>query len=717
MNETRSEAAAAAIEVELDPLLTALVELASMMERPTSVHALKDGLPLRGGRLTADLMPEAAKRAGLDARWLKRDLEDLDARVLPCLLLLEGGGACLLTGRDSDHRLDVWRPEMQSHVDPTTIEDLERHYQGLCLVVRPDTPRAARTEVAADRRGHWFWREVAFQWPTMLEVLLAALVINCLALASPLFIMNVYDRVVPNQAIETLWALALGVVIAFVFDFLLKSLRAYILDATGRVADIRLSARIFEQILSMRLANRPRNAGAFASNLRDFEALRELLSAATVTAFVDFPFVLLFVAIIWYIGGEVALIPALAVPFVIGVGLAIQWPLKRAIAEASEDAANRHGVLVETLNGLETVKSVGAAGYLQAGFEHYTAATASSHGRVRFLSNLTLNLSGLAANLVTVGVVVFGVYAIGAGTLSVGGLVACTILAGRAMAPLSQIAGLLSKLHQGKTAFRNLDGIMALETDRPAGRRFLHRETIRGRIEFRDVAYTYPGERMPVLNGISLRIEAGERVAIVGRTGSGKSTLARLLTRLYDPDRGMILLDGTEIAQIEPADVRRAVGIVPQDSMLFRGSIRDNIKIAAPDRSDHAVLRAAELAGVQEFAGTDPVGYDLDVGERGQRLAGGQRQAVALARAIVGDPSILILDEPTSAMDNGAEQRLKAKLDDYLEGRTLLLITHRASLLSLVNRLIVLEAGKIVADGPRDQVLEALANRSMKAVQ
>jgi ATP-binding cassette subfamily C protein LapB len=366
-------------------------------------------------------------------------------------------------------------------------------------------------------------------------------------------------------------------------------------------------------------------------------------------------------------------------------------------------------VLVEAINGIETVKSLGAEGRLQRGWERAVAAAAATANRSRLLSSITVNLAGLATNLVTVGVIIIGVYEIADGRMTVGGLIACSILAGRAMAPLGQVAQILARLHQGRTAYQTLDGLMRLPVERPEHVRFVHRPRLRGAIEFRNVTFTYPRQKLPALSGVTFRIDAGERVALIGRIGSGKTTVEKLVLGLYEPDSGAVLVDGTDLRQIDPADLRRNIGCVLQDVVLFAGTLRDNITMGKPHADDAAVLRAAERAGVEDFAGRHPQGYDRDVGERGQTLSGGQRQAVAIARALLGDPPILVLDEPTSAMDNAGESALKARLAAELDDRTLLLVTHRASLLSLVDRLIVLDGGRIVADGPKDQVLKALA--------
>ncbi|HET6467368.1 MAG TPA: type I secretion system permease/ATPase [Geminicoccaceae bacterium] len=704
-----------------DPLLDSLVCLARLLERPASPQALTAGLPLPAdGRLTPELFIRAAGRAGLSARLLRRSLPAIDRRALPAVLLLEGRGACVLVRRHEPvgggaGEVEIVLPESGQGAVRLPLGEIEARYTGYALFARPELRLAPGDDSeTAERSGHWFWGTILRQWPVYGEVAVAAVLINLFALASPLFVMNVYDRVVPNHAIETLWVLAIGATTVFVFDFVIRTLRGYFVDTAGRMADLRLASRIFEQVLGIRMAVRPGSAGAFANNLREFETLRDFFTSATLTALVDLPFVLLFLAVVWAIGGPVALIPAVAIPLVIGLGLLLQIPLNRVVRRTFKEAAQKHGVLVETISGLETIKSVGAEGRMQRAWERFVAATAASANRSRLLSSITVNLAATATNLVTVGVVIVGVYRIGDGLMTVGALIACSIIAGRAMAPLGQVAQVLSRFHQARTAYDALDRLMRLPVERPPSIRFVHRPHLEGAIEFRQVTFAYPNQKAPALAGVSFKIAPGERVGLIGRIGSGKTTIEKLILGLYAPDTGSILIDGTDIRQIDPADLRRNIGCVPQDVVLFSGTLRDNITLGAPHADDAAMLRAADLAGVGEFASRHPLGYDMNVGEHGGALSGGQRQAVAVARALLADPPILVLDEPTSAMDNGAENRLRTRLGEEPYGRTIVLVTHRASLLALVDRLIVMEAGRVVADGAKDQVLKALASGQIK---
>jgi ATP-binding cassette subfamily C protein LapB len=699
-----------------DPLLTCLVALTQLLERPASAEVLKAGLPLEHGRLSPDLAIRAAERAGLSARLVRRALAQISDFTLPCILLLEGRGACLLVEWLSGQKVRVVIPETGLGALELPLAELAERYTGYALFARPQLRFDRRAEqVESTHVGSWFWGTLVQAWPIYAEVMLAALLINSFALASPLFIMNVYDRVVPNNALETLWVLAAGVVTVFLFDFVLRNLRGYFVDSAGKIADVKLASRIFEQVLGIRMAARPPSAGAFANHLREFESLRDFFTSASLVTLVDLPFVLFFILIVWWLGGPIAAVPAVAVPLVLGLGLCLQLPLNRLVRQTFKEAAQKHGVLVESISGLETIKSIGAEGRMQRSWEQFVSATTHSATRARFLSALGVNFSVLAQNLVTVGVVTLGVYRIGEGLMTVGALVACTIITSRGMAPLAQVAGILTRYHQARAAYDALNQVMALPVERPRAVRFLHRPELRGEIEFKNVSFSYPGQKFPALDGVSFVIKPGERVGLIGRVGSGKTTVEKLVLGLYEPDQGAVLIDGTDLRQIDPADLRRNIGCVLQDVFLFHGSVRDNIALGAPFADDQAVLRAARLAGVEDFVARHPQGFDLNVGERGESLSGGQRQAVAIARALLLDPPVLVLDEPTSVMDNEAESRFKVRLGEVLAGKSLLLVTHRASVLSLVERLIVLDAGRVAADGPRDDVLKALAAGRIRA--
>ncbi|MDE2229423.1 MAG: type I secretion system permease/ATPase [Alphaproteobacteria bacterium] len=698
-----------------DPLLLSLSILAGLFERPISAEALRAGLPVLDQRLSPEMIVRAAQRAGITAAWRRRALGEIAPANLPCVLMLHGGGGCVLAGLDGGDATIIL-PGTAGEPIRLPLHEIEDLYAGYALFARADYRFDARTDdVAPGTAESWFWGTLKRFWKVYAHAAIASIVINLLTIASPLFVMNVYDRVVPNNAVATLWVLASGVLVVFGFDFVLRTARSYFVDSAGKNADIVLASRIFAHVLGMRYDARPASVGALAANLREFETLRELVTSSTVMAIADLPFAALFIVIIALVAGPlVALVPLLAVPVLLGVGFLLQLSLRGVISHTMREGFQKHAILVESLEGLDTIKIAGAEGRAQRLWERFVGATARTAMKARFLSTIGVNAAVLVQNMVYVLVVVVGVFEIARGDLTVGALVAASLLASRAMSPLSQIAALLVKIHQSTVSLGALNKVMSLPLERPAGKSFLHRPRLEGAIEFRGVNFAYPGHDQTALHGVSFRIQPGEKVGIIGRIGSGKSTLARLLAGLYQPSTGAILLDGTDLRQIDPADLRRNLGYVPQDAFLFFGSVKDNIALAAPHANHRAVLEAATIAGVDDFVKRHPEGFDMQVGEHGRYLSGGQREAVTIARALLFDPPILLMDEPTGAMDNTAENKLRARLLPVLSHKTLLLVTHRTSMLPLVDRLIVMDSGQIVADGPKDKVLQKLSEGGLR---
>ena len=702
---------AAAFHAMDDPLLHCLAALTRHWQRAQSLNALRAGLPLEGNRLTPDLFIRAAERADLSARVVRKPLHAISPLTLPAVLLLKDRQACLLMAWEENSRdARVIFPETGGGEAVVDRERLQDRYIGQAIFTQPRFRFDARSqEIANVPEKNWFWGTLRRFAPLYAESMLASVMINLFTLTSSLFAMNVYDRVVPNNAIETLWVLAIGASIVYGFDFLIRTLRGYFLDIAGKKADIIMASMLFHQINNVRMAAQPVSSGALARNLLEYESLRDFFTSATLSTLIDLPFVLLFLWVIHFLAGPAVLAPAIAVPLVLLVGMVLQWPLARLMLKTAKESSQKHAILVETLSGMETVKTVGAEGTIQSKWEQVVGLIARTGLQSRLLSALALNFSVFAQQMAYVGVVIYGVYLIKAGELTMGALIACSILTGRALAPLAQVAGLLVRLQQSLVSLRTLNGLMALPVERPATTRFPHRPILRGEIHFDNVSFVYPGQPTPVLNQLSLQIKQGERVAIIGRIGSGKSTFLKLILNLYQPDQGAVLVDGVDVQQIDPVDLRRNIGCVNQESLLFFGTIRSNILMGDPFAEDDAMMRAARQAGVHEFVDRHPHGFERMVGEQGKGLSGGQRQAVAIARALLPNPPILLLDEPTSAMDSGSEERFKARMRTIVTGRTLVLVTHKASLLSMVERLIVMEEGTVVLDGPRDEVLQQLA--------
>lgn len=693
-----------------DPLLDCLVELTRIHGRPSTRAALTAGLPLEAGQLTPGLFARAAARAGLAAKLGRRSLDRIDAALLPAVLLLQGEEACVLLGWDEGgQRAQLLFPETGQGSVSLSRDELAERYAGIAIFARPHFRFDQRTPAVGQvHLRHWFWGALAEQWPVYRDVLGAAFLINMLALAMPLFTMNVYDRVVPNRALETLWVLALGILIVIGVDFLLRSLRGYFIDLASARIDMKLSALIMERVLGMRMEARPAAVGSFSANLRSFESVRDFITSASVTAFIDLPFALLFVIVIGLIAWPL-IFPVLAAMLAVAVyAYVLQYKMHELSETTYRAGALRNATLIESLSALETIKTQAAENVMQSKWEKSVAFVARVNNRMRFLSAAATNGAAEIQQLVNVTVVIVGVYLIGEGMLSMGGLIACTMLSSRAVAPLGQMVGLLLQFQNARISLTSLEQIMGHPVERPADANFVHRPDLRGSIEFRDVHFSYPNTQVAALRGVTARIEQGEKVVIIGRVGSGKTTLQKLLLGLYQAEQGTVSVDGVDVRQLDPADLRRNIGYVPQDVTLFYGTLRDNIAIGAPYADDAAILAAAEAGGLSEFVNRHPDGFDMLIGERGESLSGGQRQGVAIARAFLMDPPILLLDEPTSAMDFSSEQQFKDRLRKIAAHKTVLIVTHRNSLLELATRIIVVDDGKVVADGPRDQVIQAL---------
>ena len=693
-----------------DPLTDCLIQLCRLYNLPATRTALRAGLPLVDNRLTVELFPRAAERAGLAARLVKRPLGRMTGLELPAVLLLVDGRACVLAAIDRERgEATVLLAETGLGESRLALAELERLYSGHALFARPRFRQDGHLEhgVASEQRN-WFWGTLFRSWRIYRDVLLASLMINLFGLTGPFFTMIVYDRVIPNLAFETLWVLALGIGTVYGFSLVLRGLRGYFVDEAGKKANLRISAALLEKVLGLRLEVRPKSIGGFSKNLQQFEAVRDFITSFSITALIDLPFMLLGLAAIWYLGGSIVYIHLTAILIMGLFALAVQAPLKKAVERSFAASAQKNAILVEGLSGIETIKMLRAESQIQRAWEEAVSYIATWSSRSRLFSTSVTHFSDFIMNLTVVGVLIAGVYRISEGKLSQGGIIALMILSRQAIAPMSQVVSLATRFHRAKAALGTLDAIMELPVERPADKSFLHRSECRGRLGFAQVDFQYPGQSGLALRQITLTIEPGEKVAIIGPIGSGKTTLGKLLLGLYEPTGGMVCLDDTDIRQIDPAELRRFIGYVPQDITLFRGTIRENIILGSPEVEDERILRAAELAGVSQFAGKHPKGFDMEIGEQGRGLSGGQRQSVAMARALLHDPPILILDEPSSSMDNRTETRMKTNLKNLLAGKTLVLITHRGSLLDLVERIIIIDNGAVVADGPRDQVLSAM---------
>lgn len=736
--ETRPEVSDNAWPLEADrmairiPMIECLRILAGYYGRRTSINSLIAGLPIPRTGITPSLFERAAHRADLNAKLAERSLEALAiAPNLPCVLVLEQEQACILweiryppkhppKKEPGQSVIDI-HPETQFVVQfPETpdekkllkLSDLKLLHTGYAFYIRPVArvdERAGPTVI--NTAQDWFWGSLKANWSIYREVIVATVMINIFALASTLYIMNVYDRVIPNSAYETLWMLSIGAFVVYVLDFILKNMRSYFLDIAGRKADVKISAKLFEQMLGMTLAARPSSAGVLASNMREFETIRDFFTSATMTALVDVPFALFFIIIMGVIAGPLAIIPLVAIPIVIIGGWLLQKPMQKIIKESLHENALKNALLFETITGLETIKTQAAEGHVQRRWEELSEKSSRTSVKSKRVASFAMNFSLFIQQITTIGIVIAGVYMISNAMITQGALVASVILVGRALGPLSQVTGLLTRFNQSWQSLRQLEDLMRKPVERPADKHFISIPRVDGRVEFRDVVFKYPGQSYPAVNHLSFIIEPGDHVGIIGAVGSGKTTIERLILSKYNPDTGAVLLDGTDVRQIDPGDLRRNVGVVQQSPQLFYGSVRENITMGHETAPDRAVLRAAELSGVMEFLRDSEKGLDTQVGERGEALSGGQRQAVAIARALLYDPPVMILDEPTAAMDPASENRLRKRLLTVTKNKTTLLITHKGTMLDLVDKLILVDRGRLIAFGPRDEVIRKLQAR------
>ncbi|WP_156293412.1 type I secretion system permease/ATPase [Serratia oryzae] len=702
----------------VDTLLECTLWMCEYQGSPRSVESLCAGLP-KGNQLTPSQAISALSNANLTASMVRRRAHEFSSHLMPIILLRKDRGAAILLASRRDEegklRFQIILPEIGLD-SPVEIDqqELSSWYSEHAILVKPSAQIDVRAgEETPHSAGHWLFSTLWRYRSYYRSAALAAVIVNILALASIFFTMNVYDRVVPNQAYVTLWSLAIGVAIAMCFEAITRYTRATLLDMAAKKADLVLGSRLFRQALGVRMEHKPPSAGAFANQLREFESVRDFFTSATLAALSDLPFLLLFVGVIFVIGGSLGWVPLLMIPCIVLISVLIQWPLARTMRENLRESSLKQGVLLESIEGMETLKSVGGEGYMTRRWEAFSAAAASTSMKSRQLTSTALNLVTFLQQLQTVIIVVLGVYLIGNGSLSQGALIGTVMLAGRATAPLTQVAGLAVRFQQAKAALTSLNRLMDMPLDREVNKKYLPLPSLQGKLELKGIKFAYPAPadkpNQPVLENINVSIAPNERVAILGKIGSGKSTLLRLIARLYQPTAGQMLIGGIDVTQVDPADWRSTVGYVGQEARLFYGTLRENIMIGRPEASTDELLRVLQLTGLDLVAQKHPMGINLPIGEMGEGLSGGQRQLVSLARSLLARPQMLLLDEPTSAMDTQTEAIFMARLNNATKDQTLILVTHRTSLLNLVDRILVVDEGRIVADGPKNEIIAALS--------
>ena len=704
-----------------DTLLESLVLYTRLFHKPFSSESLLSGLPISSNLTnqilfsktnSKSLFSRAALRAGLKTTIIEKPIRNILSLQLPVILILSNENSCILESFNEDKtKAKIIFAADEPLEEWIEIDKLEDEYLGFAFMLKKvyeyEHENGKKTLDLSNQK-HWFWSTLGFSRKIYFDCILASILINLFVLATPLFTMNVYDRVIPNNAQETLLVFTIGIVVVFLLDASLKFLRTYFLEMAGKKSDIIMSSIIFEKILDLQMHAHPKSVGSFANNIKSFDSIRGFLTNATLSILIDFPFAILFLAVIFYLSGVLVLVPISIIFIIVIYALMIKKPLQTSIESTYEASAKKNGILIEALQNIETIKAQGLAGNIQFNWEESTGEIANKSLKSKLISSSIPTITGLLVGLNTVLIIVFGVFLIQKFELTMGGLIATMILSGRAISPMGQIVGLITNFEDAKTSFKMLDDIVNKPLERPIAREFVKRPSLKGNIEFRNVSFKYPDSEAYALKDVSFIIKEGEKVAFIGRIGSGKSTIAKLILKLYEPQEGSILIDGIDISQIDPADLRKKISYVPQDIHLFRNTIKNNILGSYKFVDDEWMIKCSKISGTDEFVKLHPVGYDMPIGERGAGLSGGQRQSVGIARALINDSKIYLFDEPTNAMDQTSESNVLNNLKENLEEKTLFLVTQKMNMLDLVTRVIVMNQGEKVLDGDKMEIIKKL---------
>ena len=668
---------------------------------------------------------EVLRSHGFENTLSKRSLEDIPSLAVPVVLILHNEEAAVVTKIEGVGRARKYHiRQTDGLAQELDYAQLSVLYLGYCWFIKPKMVSDARSELPEYHLPKsWFWKVIWRFRSYYYQVILATFIINFLALVSSLYVMNVYDRVIPNQAYETLWVLSIGVFLAIAFEFAAKMIRGHLTDIAGKKADLIISSALFRRVLALRLADRPASSGSYANNLREFEAVREFMTSASLLTLVDLPFLLLFVTVIAIIGGKLALIPLTIIPIVIIVGFLVQRPLSRHINESMKESSQRSGLAVEAIEGIETLKTNNATTWAQQRWDEYTAKTSAASIKVKDTSNFMINFTIGMQQLNTVGLVLLGTYLIHAENpaerITMGALIAAVILSGRALSPLSQIAGLATRFQQAKLALEGVNNIVQRPIERDPERKYITLDRVEGGIAFDNVSFQYQEETGAAVSDLKLNIRPGEKVGVLGRIGSGKSTMLKLASGLYDSAKGNITLDGVDMRQLDPNFLRSEVVLLSQQPRLFLGTLRENMDLARFDgySTDQELLAALKRFGLDRIIRNHPRGLDMPLGEDGLGLSGGQKQIIALARMTLRHPKVVLLDEPTTGLDQATERMALNAVAQWSKDKTMVVVTHRPQVLQIVNRIIVMDNGKVVMDGPRDLVLQKLMQNEAQSAK
>ena len=692
--------------------LTTRILGAPVSEAALSAEVVRD----RKLNINFQSLGEVLRSHGFENTLSKRDLQDIPSLAVPLVLMLHNEEAAVVVRIEGVGRNRIYfLRQIDGLEQQLSHDELVSLYLGYCWFIKPKVTADNRSDLPEYHLPKsWFWKVIWRFKGYYYQVILATFIINFLALVSSLYVMNVYDRVIPNQAYETLWVLSIGVMLAILFEFLAKMIRGHLTDIAGKKADLIISSAIFRRMMALRLADRPASAGSYANNLREFESVREFMTSASLLVLVDLPFLLLFITVIFIVGGKLAIVPAIIIPIVIIVGFIVQRPLSRYINESMKESSQRQGLAVEALEGIETLKTNNATGWAQQRWDTYTAKTSASSIKVKDTANFMINFSVAMQQLNTVFLVLFGTYLIHnentAERITMGALIAAVILSGRALSPLAQVAGLATRFQQAKLALEGLNNIIERPIERVPERKYISPSNIQGNITFENTCFQYQEDGKPAVSNLNLQIRAGEKIGILGRIGSGKSTMLKLASGLYDGSTGNVMLDNIDMRQIDPNFLRSQILLLSQSPRLFLGTLRENMDLARSDgySSDQELLEALQRFGLDKIIRSHPKGLDMPLGEDGLGLSGGQKQIIALARMTLRNPRLVLLHEPTTGLDQATERMSLQAISQWAQDKTLLVVTHRPQVLQIVNRIIVMDEGKVVMDGPRDLVLQRL---------
>ena len=636
---------------------------------------------------------------GFEATFVNVSQKQIELQELPLIAFDKEQNPLVLIERKSDGSYVVIRDKKAKNSEIISQKDFENIFSGYIVAIR----KLSEFELQ-QKRGHWFFGAFKSSRWLYAQVIVASVISNFLALTTSIFTMTVYDRIIPNSAVDSLIALSIGVVIALSFDFIIRTIRGRFIDKASKAADIEVSNTLFDRVLSLTPAEQSQKTGAMASIIKEFETLREFFTSSTLVILVDLPFAFFFIYVISLIAGPMALVPLVAVPIVVVVGLLIQPFIARLTKATQQTGMNKQSVLVETLSGLETVNATGSGQLMKSRYIEALIGQSQSGGKSRNISQFLVNFSASVQQYAQVGAIFYGVFLIRDGLITQGALIAAVILGGRTLAPLAQLANALTRVNGAMTAYKSLNALLKNFNNAGLNDNYVSRSKLTGSIEFKNVSFSFPGAVEPTIKDLSIKITPGQKVAVVGKMGSGKSTLIKLISGLYEPTEGAVLIDGIDVRQLDKTDLQHNVGVMLQDSWLFSGTVKENIQLGLLEYDDDHILSVAKISGVDDFVASNPKGYDFEIKERGVGLSGGQKQSINLARALLHDPKLLLLDEPTSSMDQGTEKKIVNNLHEYGKEKTMVIITHRNPILTMVDRVLVVENGKVVADNTPDQL-------------